>query len=196
MCSIRSSGNSAKPDASDMTTLRIGTKGESMSERSAPRAANMEETPRPTAAVIAVLVRDGQVLLVRRANPPDAGLWGFPGGRIEPGETVLQAAARELQEETGVTGEPRDAFHVLDVFDRDEEERLRNHFVLIAVLCEWKSGEPLAAGDALDARWFPLAEVDHGHLPMSQFVDEVARRGSDLMKGGPSPLVRARAPRV
>ncbi len=59
----------------------------------------------PVPAVIAVVVHDGQALLVRRANPPDAGLWGFPGGKIEFGETVKAAATRELLEETGIHGE-------------------------------------------------------------------------------------------
>ncbi|MEN7538812.1 NUDIX domain-containing protein, partial [Aurantiacibacter flavus] len=61
----------------------------------------MTEGPqRPIAATIAVVLREGQVLLVRRANPPDAGRWGFPGGKIETGETIEQAAIRELYEET------------------------------------------------------------------------------------------------
>ena len=57
-------------------------------------------TVTPVAAAIGVVLRDDQVLLVRRANQPDAGKWGFPGGKIEPGEPVQAAAAREVVEET------------------------------------------------------------------------------------------------
>ena len=56
----------------------------------------------PVAAVLGVIVHESRVLLVRRSNPPDAGFWGFPGGKIEAGETLEQAAIREVKEETGL----------------------------------------------------------------------------------------------
>lgn len=56
----------------------------------------LPNAPRPIAATIAVVIRDAQGLLVRRANPPDAGLWGFPGGKIDRGETIDAAAVRGL----------------------------------------------------------------------------------------------------
>ncbi|MGN6455153.1 MAG: NUDIX domain-containing protein, partial [Achromobacter mucicolens] len=58
--------------------------------------------PRPIAATIAAVVRDGHVLLVRRANPPDQDRWAFPGGKIDAGETPLAAALREAHEEVGL----------------------------------------------------------------------------------------------
>jgi len=97
---------------------------------------------RPVAAVLAVVIRGGEALLVRRANPPDAGLWGFPGGKIEAGETIHAAAARELLEETGVRATPQLAFASLDALDYDADGRLRSHYVLIAVLCRWQACEP------------------------------------------------------
>lgn len=74
---------------------------------------------RPVVAVIAVVVMDGRVLLVRRANPPDAGRWGFPGGKIEFGETIDQAAIRELAEETAITAEAMCIVTSVDAFGFD-----------------------------------------------------------------------------
>src|SRR5690606_25152845 len=92
---------------------------------------------RPVPATISVVLRGHQVLLVRRANPPDAGYWGFPGGKMNIGETVNTAAERELFEETAVRAQARRSFTAIDVFDRSDEGHLRQQFVLIAVLCRW-----------------------------------------------------------
>lgn len=132
--------------------------------------------PRPIPAVIAVVIRGERTLLVRRANPPDAGLWGFPGGKVEFGETVREAAARELLEETGVRAEASDVITTLDALAQDESGRLRLHYVLIAVQCRWLAGEPVAADDALEAGWFPVADLDPAVMPMSMDVDVIARR--------------------
>ncbi|SIT32815.1 NUDIX hydrolase [Achromobacter sp. MFA1 R4] len=137
---------------------------------------------RPIAATIAAVVRDGHVLLVRRANPPDQDRWAFPGGKIDAGETLQAAAARELREETGVTAEPLHVFDAVDVFDRDEAGALRRHFILIAVLCRWQSGEPVAGDDARDARWVPLADLDAHALATSFGVAELAHKAADLMR--------------
>lgn len=112
--------------------------------------------PRPVPAVLAVILRGEEVLLVRRANPPDAGLWGFPGGKIELGETLGAAAEREALEETGVRCRAGAAFAALDAFHR-EDGALRAHYVMVAVTCAWLEGEPLAADDALEAAWAPIA---------------------------------------
>lgn len=109
---------------------------------------------RPTVAVLALVERAGQVLLVRRANPPDQGLWGFPGGRVEPGEAYLDAALRELHEETGLVADTPRLLTVLDFIEKDGSGTLAHHFAMIAVLCRWRSGEAVAADDALEARWF------------------------------------------
>lgn len=133
---------------------------------------------RPIAAVLAVVVRDGQVLLVQRANPPDAGLWGFPGGKVEYGETLLQAAERELLEETGVQATAQAVIGALDVWDRTDDGQLRQHFILIAVRCLWQAGTPLAADDALDARWVMLDAME-ATLPLSRDVALVARQAAE-----------------
>jgi 8-oxo-dGTP diphosphatase len=139
-------------------------------------------SPSPVPAVIAVVVREGQVLLVRRANPPDAGLWGFPGGKIEYGETVAEAAIRELLEETGVHAKAQDVLTTLDILVRDEDNALSQHFILIAVQCQWLSGQPIAGDDALEARWFSISELDPALLPMSADVDVLARRAEAMAR--------------
>ena len=135
----------------------------------------------PIAATIAAVIRNGQALLVRRANPPDAGRWGFPGGKIESGETIPAAALRELLEETGVAAEALRVFTAVDAFDRDESRGLRRHFILIAVLCRWISGEAIAGDDALEARWVRLGDLDRSDLALSLDVADVARQAADLM---------------
>ncbi|WP_114945167.1 NUDIX hydrolase [Microvirga calopogonii] len=133
-------------------------------------------SPSPIPAVIAVVIRDDRTLLVRRANPPDAGLWGFPGGKIEFGEAVREAAARELFEEAGVRAEAQDIITTLDVLVRDSVGLVEQHYILIAIQCRWIAGEPVAGDDALEARWFDLAELDPSRLAMSADVDVIARR--------------------
>jgi 8-oxo-dGTP diphosphatase len=128
----------------------------------------------PIAAVIAVLVRGDEILLVSRKNPPDVGLWGFPGGKMEFGESMEEAAVRELFEETGVRGVAQQVLTALNACDHDEQGELRQHFILIAVQCAWQSGEPVAADDAEDAGWFRLQALTDGTLALSQDVLEVA----------------------
>ncbi|WP_239025170.1 NUDIX hydrolase [Rhodoligotrophos defluvii] len=126
--------------------------------------------------MLAIVIRDGKALLVRRANSPDQGRWGFPGGKIDAGETVLAAAMRELAEETSVIAEAIEPLTVLDVFERRDPENptspLKRHFILIAVRCAWRAGEPRAGDDALEAAWWPLDEI--GKLDTSRDVARVA----------------------
>lgn len=128
----------------------------------------------PVPAVLAAVVRDGRVLLVRRANPPDRGRWGFPGGRIEPGETLAAAAQRELMEETGIAAEAHRVLTALDSIHRAAGGRLTYHYVLVAVLCRWRGGEAAAADDALETGWFTPAEIAALGETASADVAEVA----------------------
>ena len=134
----------------------------------------MQNQERPVAAAIALVIENERILLVRRANQPDAGRWGFPGGKIDFGEPILAAAERELLEETGINGQALRVITAVEALDQDETGGLRQHFILIAVLCRWLSGAPVAADDALEADWFSLAALKPGDLAMSLDVVEVA----------------------
>ncbi|WP_230531239.1 NUDIX hydrolase [Microvirga roseola] len=139
-------------------------------------------SPSPIPAAIAVVVHEGKALLVRRANPPDAGLWGFPGGKIDFGETVRDAATRELLEETGIRAEAQEIITTLDILVRADDGGVRQHFILIAVRCRWLSGSPKAGDDALEAGWIPVADLHPDRLPMSADVDVIARRVEALAR--------------
>jgi 8-oxo-dGTP diphosphatase len=119
-------------------------------------------TEQPRVGVIVVAFRDdalGEVLLVQRAKEPSKGHWALPGGSIEWGETVAQAAAREVLEETGlrVTVPDEATFTTVDVILPAEAGRAGFHYVLVAVaaLCE-DGAAPQAADDAADCRWWAV----------------------------------------
>lgn len=133
----------------------------------------------PKLAALAVVIRGEEVLLVRRRNEPDAGLWGFPGGHVDLGETVMDAAARELREETGVLARPVRYLTNVDVILRDSDGAVRFHFLLAAVLCNYLSGEPLARDDVSEAGWRSVADVLAGHLACSRNVDDVLKAARD-----------------
>ncbi|WP_299947128.1 NUDIX hydrolase [uncultured Ruegeria sp.] len=133
----------------------------------------MSQTPKIGA--LAVVIHEGQALLVQRNKEPDAGLWGFPGGHVEWGETVLDAAARELREETGVIAEPMSYLDNLDLLLRDSDGQIRAHYLLVGVACRYISGTPIAADDARDAQWFPVDQIITGDLPMSDRVPDLLR---------------------
>ena len=133
----------------------------------------------PVAAALAVVARGPDVLLIRRANPPDRGLWAFPGGRIEAGEAVFAAAERELLEETGVRARASRLLDAIDVFDRAADGSLQRHFILLAVACDWRAGDPVAADDALDAAWFAAAGLVPGDPRFSADVARLSGMAAD-----------------
>ncbi|MBW7984884.1 NUDIX hydrolase [Enterobacillus tribolii] len=137
----------------------------------------MAEVVSPVAATIAVVVHNDRVLLVRRANPPDAGLWGFPGGKIQAGETLSAAALRELHEETNLIAEAGPVLTTLDALDYAANGQLRHHFILVAVLCRCCHGETKirAGDDALEARWFVTSDLMREPPPLSEGVLDVLR---------------------
>ncbi|RAU20981.1 ADP-ribose pyrophosphatase [Paramagnetospirillum kuznetsovii] len=129
----------------------------------------------PLPGVLALMTRDDRILMVLRGKEPDKGKWGFPGGLVELGETVLAAALRELHEETGLIAEAEAVMDVFEVITPDEDGRIRYHFVLNVVRCHWQSGEAVAADDAAQVGWFSLADIADPLLPCSSNVGRLAR---------------------
>ncbi len=107
----------------------------------------------PVPAVGVVCLRGDDVLLIRRGTPPRLGEWSLPGGRMEPGERAIDAALRELREETGVQAE---IVGLVDVVDGLFGDR---HYVLIDYAARWIAGEPMAGADAAEAVFLPVEEA-------------------------------------
>jgi len=125
----------------------------------------------PSAGVGAVVIKDGKVLLVKRARPPYAGLWCIPGGKVMLGESLQQAAEREIMEETSLmiqAGNPVYAFDVIDT----EHNPPTYHYVVIDLEASYVSGEAQAQDDALDVRWFTRNEL---------MQDDVQQRTRDFL---------------
>lgn len=118
----------------------------------------------PKLGAVAIVIHQGYVLLVKRKNNPNAGLWGFPGGHVELGETGLECAKRELLEETGITANPLNYLTNIDLIQKGNDDSIAFHYLLAAVHCQYLSGEPVAADDALDAAWFPVSEITEGRV--------------------------------
>ena len=113
----------------------------------------------PLVGVGAVIVQKNRVLLIRRGTPPLLGEWSLPGGVLECGETLREAVVREAREETGLVVEPGEMLGVYERVIRDDEWRVRYHFVLIDFLCRPLSGDLKAGSDAEDVRWFTRDEL-------------------------------------
>ena len=151
------------PPSRERGRAKVGAAAET---RGGPIAKEGRRYPeRPIVGVLAVVMRGDRVLIVRRANPPLSGRWGFPGGVLELGETVAQGAMRELYEETGVEAEAAGPLTVIDTIDRDPEGRVRYHYTLVAIIGTWRSGEGVPGDDADEVAWLTRAEIVDGTLP-------------------------------
>ena len=127
-------------------------------------ATDLVQNPWPRPAVSMAVFRGEEVLLVKRGAPPAAGLWSLPGGKVEPGELVRDAAWREVCEETGVTAHLTGLVDVTDILHQDDG-CLRVHYVLSVFCGSWIAGEPMAGSDAAEARFVALTEI--GGLAMT-----------------------------
>jgi ADP-ribose pyrophosphatase YjhB (NUDIX family) len=115
---------------------------------------------RPWVGVGIVVWKGDRVLLVRRGRAPRRGEWSIPGGGQDLGETVFEAAIREVLEETGLTICPTGIITVVDSILRAEDDRVRFHYTLVEIAAEWVAGEPVAASDAEAVRWATVEEAN------------------------------------
>ena len=113
----------------------------------------------PLVGVGAIIIEDSRVLLVKRAHPPLQAQWSIPGGVLDVGELLREAAVREAREETGLIVEPGDLLGVYDRVLRDAEQRVQYHYVLIDFLCRRLGGELLASSDAAEVGWFTREQL-------------------------------------
>jgi mutator protein MutT len=129
----------------------------------------------PLVGVGAIIIEDARVLLVKRAHPPLQAEWSIPGGVLEVGELVREAAVREAREETGLTVEAGELLGVYDRILRDPEKRVQYHYVLIDFICRRIAGDLAAASDAAEARWFSHEEL--AEMKLTEDTRDVIRKG-------------------
>jgi ADP-ribose pyrophosphatase YjhB (NUDIX family) len=129
----------------------------------------------PLVGVGAIIIEDSRVVLVKRAHPPLQAEWSIPGGVLEVGELVREAAIREAREETGLTVEPGELLGVYDRVLRDADQRVQYHYVLIDFLCRRVAGDIAAASDAAEVRWFSREELTG--LGLAEDTMDVIRKG-------------------
>ncbi|HTO29970.1 MAG TPA: NUDIX hydrolase [Pararhizobium sp.] len=117
-------------------------------------------TSSPQLASSAILERDGRYLFVRRANPPSADMYAFPGGRAEPGETPAETAVREFHEETGILPRNPQLFQTYDLPPRESDGSGARHFFLSVFKVEADPGlEAVAGDDAASVGWYTSTEI-------------------------------------
>jgi len=115
--------------------------------------------PRPIVAVSAAIIRDGKVLVVRRASMPAAGVHTLPGGGVKAGETLHEAVIREVAEETGIRIVPVALAGYREVIARDADNRVERHFVVLAFAARWLAGEPRLNEELAEAHWLQPAQL-------------------------------------
>jgi 8-oxo-dGTP diphosphatase len=135
----------------------------------------------PILAVSAAIIREGKVLIVRRApKPPAAGLYTLPGGVVEVGETLAAAVRREIREETALTIEPVALAGYREAIGKDDDGRVRRHFVILPFAARWIAGEPVLNEELSEAAWLEPAAV--AGLETTDGLAEIVENAMAIMK--------------
>ena len=135
---------------------------------------------RPYLAVSAAIIRDGRILIARRARGPALGVWTLPGGVVEAGETLTEALVREVHEETGMTIEPVTLAGHREVLVRDDGGALSRHFVILCFAARWVAGEPVLNEELSDAQWLRPAELNE--LKTTEGLREIVAQAFERME--------------
>ncbi len=128
---------------------------------------------RPQVAVGAIVFKEDRLLLVRRSQSPSRGKWAIPGGRVELGETLAQAAEREIFEETGLIIRAGKPVYTFDVIRHDRNGDVQFHYVIVDLEAEYTNGEPHPGDDALEARW--VSGQESKNLNVSEYTLQLLR---------------------
>jgi ADP-ribose pyrophosphatase YjhB (NUDIX family) len=130
---------------------------------------------KPQTGASVLVYKDGKVLLIQRGKEPYKGHWSLPGGSQETGETIEEAASRELEEETTLKAEAMDFVRLRDRISKDEQGSVTFHYVLATFFTQSFSGTAKAMDDADDIGWFTIEEMENlTTTPQTpQFVQEI-----------------------
>jgi 8-oxo-dGTP diphosphatase len=134
---------------------------------------------RPYLAVSAAIFRNGRVLIVRRAQPPAHDLYTLPGGVVEIGETLVEAVAREVLEETGLEIEPHGLAGYRQMIARDDSGRIERHFVILPFAARWLAGEILLNDELAEGLW--LAPAKLSGLRTTEGLADIVAAAGDLI---------------
>ena len=129
---------------------------------------------RPILAASVAVIRDGRILLAARGKPPSEGLFSLPGGMVDVGETLAEAALRELREEVGVEARMIGLIAPVEFIERDDKGHIKHHVVIAAHAARWVSGEPQTGPEAKEIRW--VTERDIADLPMTAGLAEILKQ--------------------
>lgn len=121
----------------------------------------IEKPKRPAIGVGGVVWKDNKILLIQRGKEPGKGQWSLPGGHQEWGETVRQALAREVREETGLDVAVGALIDVVDAIIPTTGAQIGHHFTLIDFRCDWLKGEAVAGDDAAAVQWARQEDLKH-----------------------------------
>jgi 8-oxo-dGTP diphosphatase len=140
-----------------------------------PENDSREYPARPICAVGAIVRRGETVLLIQRGKAPRGKEWSIPGGAVEIGETLQQAAQREIQEECNIDIAVGGLVDTVDIIQRDAAGRVQYHYVIVDLAADYVAGELQASSDAALARWIPISELDQ--YPLNAKTLEVILKG-------------------
>lgn len=135
----------------------------------------------PRGAASAAIFRGDDVLLIQRGKGALKGYWSLPGGHIEPGEPARDAALREVREETGIEAEIRAFVDLHEVILKDAQGQVQAHYLIAVHAGLWRSGTPVAAEDAADARFVAPGQL--ADLQLTEGAVRLIARARQLIDG-------------